>query len=434
MPPLPQPTIRRPRSRRGTSITALSLAALTLTLAACASPADTAGETASEGTRGHGYVEGAAELPEPQLHLATADTDGTVRLLDLLSEQRSTVATLGPLSALSGAGRFVAAQSEPPGTVTVVDTGVWTVDHEDHQHYYRADARVVGTVEGQGAATIVEGSVITTVRFADSGETILLDTAALGTGEVDETGRIAAVSGSPGVAVPIGETIAATGAGGSLVLSGTDGEPLDAASSSVVAANAILGGCTAAAGAITTNVGVVIGCAEGALLAVVDRSASDADPAPSFEAIPYPQAVDETDRATSFHARPGRPTVAAVAGTTGAWLLDTRERSWSLLPTPSPLQLVAAVDDRDHHVVALATDGSVLVLDGTTGAVTGATAPIVTPADLQSGVQLEVDQNRAYLNSPTARTVSEIDYGDAARIARTFDFDTEPAFLAETGR
>lgn len=318
--------------------------------------------------------------------------------------------------------------------MTIIDTGVWTVDHEDHQHYYRAEARVVGAVEGEGAATFTSGSVITTVRFADSGETILLDTAALGTGEVDETGRIGSVPGDAGVAVPIGETVATTGADGSLLLSGTDGEPLAASSTSVAAANTVLDGCTAAAGAITTNVGVVIGCAEGALLAVVDRSSSDADRVPAFETIPYPRAVGEADRATSFHARPGRPTVAAVAGTTGAWLLDTRERSWSLLPTPSSLQSVASVDDRDHHVVALATDGTVLVLDGATGAVTGASATIVTAADLRSGVQLEVDQNRAYVNSPTARTVSEVDYRDAARIARTFDFDAEPAFLVETGR
>lgn len=364
----------------------------------------------------------------------TADRAGTVELTDLLSEDRDVLAELGPISALTGDGRFVAAQSEPAGTVTIIDTGVWTVDHEDHQHYYRADARVVGEVEGDGPATVLPGSTTTAVRFAGSGETVLLDTAALGKGELSESGRIRTSPGAPGLSVPIGETVVATDGSGRLRVHGPDGDLLDASSSSVTAADAVLAGCTDPAGSIATNVGVVIGCAEGALLAVVDRSSSDADPVPGFEAIPYPRAVAADERATSFHARPGRPTVAAVAGSSGAWLLDTRERTWTLLPTPAPLQLVSAVDDRDQHVVAVTTGGDLLVLDGATGAVTGTASAIVGAADLAAGVQLEVDQNRAYLNTPGARAVSEIDYGDAARIARTFTFDTDPAFLAETGR
>ncbi|MET0353044.1 MAG: hypothetical protein ABW038_03730 [Plantibacter flavus] len=436
-----RPTIRpggsRPTDDRFPRVTrtALALGALALTLTACA-PQGSASPTASasDEPRGHGYVEGASELPEPQLHLATADVDGTVELTDLLSEERATLADLGPISALTGDGRFVAAQSEPAGTVTIIDTGVWTVDHEDHQHYYRAEARVVGEIEGDGPATITAGSTTTAVRFAGSGETLLLDTAALGTGDITQSGRIRTSPGAPGLTVPIGETVVATDGSGKLHLHGVDGDLLDASSASVTAADAVLAGCTDPAGSITTNVGVVIGCAEGAVLAVVDRSSSEADPVPTFEAIPYPQAVAADDRAMSFHSRPGRPTVAAVAGTSGAWLLDTRERSWALLPTSTPLQLVTAVDDRDQHVVGLTTTGDLLVLDGATGAVTGTAAALVGAADLATGVQLEVDQNRAYLNTPGTRTVSEIDYGDAARIARTFTFDTAPAFLAETGR
>lgn len=379
-------------------------------------------------------MEGASELPEPQLHLATADSDGRVELTDLLNGDRETVAELGPVSALTGDGRFVAAQSEPAGTVTIIDTGVWTVDHEDHQHYYRAEPRVVGELEGDGSAVITAGSTTTTVRFAGSGEAVLLDTAALGTGDVTETGRIRTSPGAAGVAVPIGETVVATDGGGDLRIHGVDGDLLDTSTASVAAADRLLAGCTDPAGSITTNVGAVIGCAEGALLAVVDRGSSDADPVPAFEAIPYPRAVAADERATSFHARPGRPTVAAVAGGSGAWMLDTRERTWTLLPTTAPLRLVAAVDDRDQHVVALTTGGDLLVLDGTTGSVTGTAPALVSADDLTAAVQLEVDQNRAYLNTPSARTVSEIDFGDAARIARTFTFDTAPAFLAETGR
>lgn len=402
-------------------------------LAACAASPQTITDPAStRPAHGHGYVEGASELSEPQLHLATADRDGGVELTDLLSGERGTVAQLGPLSALTGDGRFVAAHSAPAGVVTIIDTGVWTVDHEDHQHYYRADARVVGEVRGDGPAVVVTGSTTTAVRFAGNGESVLLDTEALGSGTVTETGRITTGRGPTGITVPVGDTVVATRVDGTLGLYGSDGSAVDTTSDAVT--RRMLDGCTAPAGTITTNVGVVIGCAEGALLAIVDHSAGGTDPVPSFEAIPYPHAVVAADRAASFHARPGRPTVAAVAGTSGAWLLDTRERTWSLVTTPVPLQTVTAIDDRDEHVVALTTDGALIVLDGATGAITGTTSPLVSAADLAAGVQLEVDQNRAYLNTPSARTVSEVDFADAARIARTFTFETEPAFLAETGR
>jgi hypothetical protein len=136
----------------------------------------------------------------------------------------------------------------------------------------------------------------------------------------------------------------------------------------------------------------------------------------------------------SFDGRLGRPTVAAVAGAVGLWLLDTRERTWQLVPTETPLSQVAAVDNADGHVVALAADGRVLAFDGT-GALLGATAPLLdttlgTPA--AAGVELTVDAQRAYLNAPRDDVIYEIDYADAARIARTFPANAD--FFAETGR
>ena len=64
------------QSRRTLTIAA----ALALTLTACASPAP------APETRPHGYVEGATEAAEPQLHLAALSASGDVTLLDLLDE------------------------------------------------------------------------------------------------------------------------------------------------------------------------------------------------------------------------------------------------------------------------------------------------------------------------------------------------------------
>lgn len=395
-----------------------------LAVGGCATGSPAAKETPATSIP-HGFVAGAAEAPEPQLHLATVSAAGDVALLDLLDESRAELGTVDAASAVTTDGRYLFISSATEGTLSVVDSGVWTVDHEDHFHYYRADPRVVGSVEGQGEAVVSAGATVTGVFFAESGEGILLDSAALGEGAIEEIARI---SDEPhrGMLVPFGDVVLATsaGAGGTasrVNVRTSDGEPTTNAGAQ----------CEALSGSITTRVGVVFGCADGALLATssVDGIA--------FERIPYPESVASEHRAIEFRNRDGRPSVAAVSGTRGAWILDTRERAWTFLPTDVPLVQVSAADDTGDHVVAVATDGRVLVLDAVTGATLSSTEPILAQsvADpvLLAGVELTVDATRAYVNSPADNLLYEIDYADGARIARTFDVDS-PAFLAETGR
>jgi hypothetical protein len=386
-----------------------------LALTACSSPApasDSSPNTSAD--KPHGYVEGAAELGEPQLTLATVDAAGELALTDLVDESVVAVTDLDDVSAVSTDGRYLFATT--PAGVTIVDTGVWTVDHEDHSHYYRAEPRLVGTVDGAGPASIAGGGSVTAVTFAGSGESVLLDGDALGSGEVSEVDRITA-----DLVVPFK---AAT-----LVASGGTVSVLDQPGAEIA--------CAEPSGSIATRVGVLIGCADGAVLATLDAETV------GFEALPYPTAVAEADRATAFDARPGRPTVAALAGTSGFWLLDSRERTWSRLATETPLLRVVAADDTGPsdvagHVVALSADGRILTLDGATGATLSATGPLLaaTVADpaLLAGVELTVDANRAYVNGPAENAVYEIDYADGSRVARTFDVPSSPLFLAETGR
>jgi hypothetical protein len=249
---------------------------------------------------------------------------------------------------------------------------------------------------------------------------VLLDTEALSQGEITETFRLKTAPGA-GLVVPVGSfALVADGAGASVVGYTAEGERtgLDEP-------------CVGAAGTITTRVGAVIGCADGALLASVEGHEL------VVERIPYP--VD-APAATSFDNREGRPTVAALAGTAaaggqGIWLLDTRARSWTLLPAPTPLVQVTAVDDADQHLLALAADGRVLVLNGADGSLIAETAPLVAES-LAAGASpvLIADQQRAYLSAPTERMLYEIDFADGARVARTFTTTTEPTFVAETGR
>ena len=63
------------------------------------------------------------------------------------------------------------------------------------------------------------------------------------------------------------------------------------------------------------------------------------------------------------------------------------------------------------------------------------TEPLVAES-LAAGTtpSLIADQHRAYVSAPTEHRLYEIDYADGARIARTFETATAPAFVAETGR
>lgn len=401
--------------------------ALALGLVACsAGPARDGGGPATDAATGatgagHGAVTGAEELAEPRLGLTTIDPSGAVSHLDLLDEGVTELGSVGAPSAVSTDGRYLFA--ETPDGLEVVDSGVWTWDHVDHFHHYRADPRLLGTVEGDGAATVATTNLSTSgstgVHFAGSGDAVLLDTEALARGELRERFRLEGEPG-PGMVVPVGSSALVTEDRGdqtTLVGRTADGDE-----------TGLREACPDASGTITTRVGAVVGCADGARLATV------VDDELVVERIPYP-AGSTAPPATSFDNREGRPTVAALAGSEGVWLLDTRARAWTLLPAATPLVHVTAVDDADQRLLALAQDGRVLVLDGGTGAIEAETAPLVADS-LAAGrtPTLIADQQRAYLSAPAEGLLYEIDPADDARVARVFETATEPAFVAETGR
>lgn len=402
-----------------------TIGSLALTLAACAgeAPADPIPEeSTASSTAGHGAIPGAEELAEPQLGLTTIDAEGLVTHLDLLDESVTDIGEVAPPAAVATDGRYLFADSGDG--VEIVDSGVWTWDHVDHFHYYRAAPKLLGTISGEGAASIATTNSSTSggtgLSFSDSGDAVLLDTEALSKGEIRELFRLEREP-HDGLVVPVGSfaLVTQTEGGEATAVAGYDagGEP-----------TGLEEACTSPSGTITTRVGAVIGCLDGALLAHVDAGEL------IVERIPYPEGTTPST-ITSFDNREGRPTVAALAGPTDIRLLDTRARSWTLLASPTPLAQVTAVDDEAGHLLALALDGRMLVLSAEDGSLLAETAPLVADS-LSSGMSptLIADQHRAYLSAPAERRLYEIDYADGARIARTFDTTTEPAFVAETGR
>lgn len=402
---------------------ALPLVGLVVALAGCAgSPA--AAPTSADDSAGHGRIDGAAEVGEPPLGLTTIDPEGVVRHLDLLDESVVEIGEVAPPTAVTGDGRYLFATGA--GAISVADSGRWTWDHIDHFHYYRAEPRILGEVAGDGPATIATTNSSTTggtgIFFAETGDAVVLDTKALSEGEIVERFRIEREPHA-GLAVPVGSFALVTaprdGIAASVTVFDESGMPVPGADAE----------CEAARGTITTRVGAVIGCADAALLATV------LDGAVEMERIPYP-AGTTAPAATSFANREGRPVVAGLAGDVGIWLLDTRARSWTLLPTTESLVQVTAVDDEADHVLALTADGRVVVLDGGDGRVLARTEPLVgeSLAAASGHPLLVADQQRAYLNAPAEQKLYEIDFADAARIAREFETASAPAYLVETGR
>ncbi|MGW9020718.1 ABC transporter [Leucobacter chromiiresistens] len=428
-------------SLRPTRTAALAgVAALGILLAGCsASPSDapapddaaTSGEaTADEASAGdasasddsgagHGKIEGAVEAPEPPLHLVSIDAGGSVSLLDLLDGAETALDPVRAPEAVTTDGRY-AFVADDQG-VDIVDSGAWTWDHVDHFHYYRATPALPGSIAGTGVATVATGMLSTAggtgVFFPESGEAVLLDNAALSQGEIRETLRLE-VAPHDGIIAPLG-----TGALVSEAGAGGDVERLRAVDAEGSEVDAIA--CADASGTITTRLALVVGCADGAVLATSSEGATE------LTQVPYPEGA--APAATEFSARKGRPTVAGLGDGSGVWLLDTRERSWRWIAMPERPAAATAVDDESEHLVTLTPDGRVHVFDGS-GAEVAATDPLVSDADHGGRASLTVDAQRAYVNDPATGAVHEIDYADGARVARTLEPGTAADFVVETGR
>lgn len=366
------------------------LALVAAVAASCAAP-----EPAEEPP--HGYVAGAEETAEAQPRLVVAG-NGVVRVLDLVTEEVHEVARVDATS-LTGDGRY-AYVGTADGSVRVVDSGSWMVDHGDHVHYYRAAVREVGAVPGR--EPVAHGDPAVTALALADGRVRLLDRPRLDEGAVAELATL------PGPAVPYD---------GHVLVAAEQVTVHDRAGTQVAT---IAESCPQPEGAALTRRGAVFGCADGALLVAESSGAFRG------EKIPYPRR--DVERAREFHHRPGSTTLTAAAGGTGVWVLDVGERSWTLHETGPVVAVNTA--GAGTPLLTLTADGVLHALDPLSGAEL-ARNPLLSAS---AGATIEVDTSRAYVNDPGAGVIHEIDYGDALRVARTFDLGGAVAHMVETGR
>ncbi|MFY0407816.1 hypothetical protein [Solicola sp. PLA-1-18] len=405
-----------------TALLAATLACATV-LAACGRPDPAAGGDTSTP---HGYVEGAQEQAEAQNRLVYAAVDGDrPRMLDLASEKTQ---PLGPrrderVQDLTGDGRFVYVAPESDAGVRVLDSGVWTVEHGDHHHYYTAVPAALGAVRGQAPGSVAGSAAGAAVVFEGDGEVAVLSREALDDGELDLSARVD-VGPHAGVAVPYREhvvvsTASSTGrlADGVEVV-GVDGKRVQALDVA----------CPDLRGHAVARTGVLFGCADGLLLVTEGDGVFDA------EKIGYPAGTSAADRATSLHVRPGSNAVAA-SGDGGVWVVDPSARTARLIATEQPPVAVASPGD-DRSVLVLRRDGVLEARSVTDGQVLASRPVLSGPVDPAAGPApvIEVDLARAYVNDAAGDRIVEIDHADDLRVARTLATEVTPHFMTEVGR
>lgn len=427
----------------------LAVSALVLVLASCASAtpqtpdhagaAPSTSQTTPTGDTAPGPA--TAETSAAQAHIVTIDVDGTVALTDLSSHDQSVLGVITRVASTAAESRSTdPSASTPLATdaryvfatssegVDIIDSGVWTWDHGDHSHYYHAAPSIIGSIQGDGPATIATGPLATAgstgIFFSGSAEAVLLDNEALSQGTITERLRLSTTA-HDGLIAPLGDGALLTDAAPdgtitSLRVINTEGQE----QSSIA--------CTNARGTITTRIGVVVGCEEGAVLATASGEQT------SLDLIAYPIAATAPP-ATQFHARKHRPSVAGLGSDRhGFWILNTRDRAWAWHVSKDELVAVSAIDDADHRVVAVSADARVLIFNGATGDLTNQTDPlfVLSPDDPLAAppITLSVDSSRAYINNPADGTIFEIDFQDPTLAVRTVRSDSPLYGFALTGQ
>ncbi|WP_375002928.1 hypothetical protein [Aeromicrobium sp. CTD01-1L150] len=378
---------------------------LALVLAACSD----SHETEPSETGSYSDVEGAQETSEAQYRLVLGDADdGTVAVLDLIEESVENIGQVDDLTGISTDGRF--AYLSGGDGIHVLDSGAWTWDHGDHNHYYRATPRTVGATDVDGSAAGAFGQPTAVLDEAQHAATVLERTA-LEDGDVKVTSELSDVSG---VAVAVGEEVL-TGApdDAGLRVRSLDGDEVTAVEET----------CTDPEGVARTRSGLVVGCAEGALVLDPDDW--------SAEQIDYPEGTDPQDRARSFEHRPGSTVLGALRGEDGAWALDVRAGTWTALDVPGAVAVSAAGEDLP--VLVLDDDGMLHAFDPEEGNEEHSVELLQDGADDEVPPVIAIDTARAYVNDPAAGVVHEIDYADELRTARTLELDLTPTLMVETG-
>lgn len=369
---------------------------------------------------------GATEVDEAMPRLAVADADsGSVEILDLVTgEAIASFEATGPAS-LASDGRFVFATDYEGGSVTVIDSGSWVIDHGEHAHAYIADPALLGALEGDHPAHVVSNEGFTAVFFDGTGTAEVLHEDALGQGSIEpeltfETsphhGVVMAFADHFAVSIP-GPTPEDLPVGVEVRHGDGDVEETFAE-------------CPELHGEAGFADGVLLACADGVLWVTGGEGGWDA------QKLAYPEGATAGDRTWTFVHTHGVPVAAGALGDDALLVFDTATAEMQRIDLPSAPVTLAVVNDGEA-LVALTDDGQLHLIDVAAGEIVSS-GPVTGAVDLESEdgppvPAIAIAGGRAYVSNAAAATVIEIDFNDGMRVARTFEFEITPARLAVTG-
>lgn len=387
------------------------LAASAAVVTGCSSAAPAPGPTqATSATTGDGVAveDGAREIDGPLTKLVLVDpASGVTSVYDAVDEVETPIGSYGPVTGLDGDGRF--AYLRTGERTTVVDAGAWTFDHGDHYHYFASKPAEVATLDLPAAS--VSASNTTVAVRSPTGTVELLDREKLGAETVEAPAGVSVANGVA-AAVPYGSRLVTVNADGGIRVTGEAGT------------TPLAGECRDVSWAMPTRRAVVLGCATGAL------RITGADKDLVVTSAPYP-ADAPSQRPTTMDHR-DRADVFAGIGGGNVWVLDSRQRSWTLLPA---VDAVATNTKGDGTVLILHRDGTLSAVDTNSRAETARIPlfPGPIPAEGPPPV-VDLDSDRAYVNNAADHEIYEIDYADGLRVARTLRTEVAPGLMIEAGR
>lgn len=411
--------VQKGSSRMSSQQAALTaMAALTITALAACAPAPAHTPVPGSSVAAHGYVAGATEAGEAQSLLPyLSAANGTVTVVDPLSGEESFSASLPGASSMADDGRYLFVHTAPTGKLHIIDTGVWTVEHGDHKHFYRSAARQLAGDLPVGAGSVAGDGHHVAIFEEQTGKTSLLSREDLDSGEI----KVAAtVPGAPhrGLAVPYQGHVLITGSPGPDKLPTT----ISAFDSAGGDEKALATTCPSLMGHASTRHGVVFGCSDGVLVV------NDDDGSLTSTKIPYP---NPAERITAFDHRPGSSELVSLAGTAGLWHLDVATAKLQFMASPEPLS-ASSTAGNGSAALGVGRSGTLYAFNTLTGTVESQ-QKILPESDEENPPSLLMDSTRAYLSHPATQAIHEIDFRDKLRVARTFATSGATSQLAETG-
>ena len=397
-------SLLRPRVRRMTLVAASACLAAGCTNGAPTAPPETPSPRDHEAV----VIEGAREIAGPLTKLVLVDpVTGDTAVYDAVDEVETRIGSYGPVKSISGDGRFAYLQTTD--LTTIVDAGAWTFDHGDHYHYFATEPTRAGTLDLPVVNVSASNSIV--AAQVGTGAVELLDREKLG-GQTVQPPAGLAVGNDVTAAVPYGSRIVTATDTGRMQVIGDDGP------------TTLNGKCPNPSWSLPTRRAVVFGCGTGAVR--VTGGKGDL----TVTVMPFPPDAPAQRPATMDHRNRSDVVAGFAMGT--VWVLDSSQRSWTLIPV---VDTVATNTAGDGTVLVLHRDGTLGAFDVKTGTET-AREPLFAGGVPEQGPQpvIEIDSDRAYVNNAVNREVYEVDYADGLRIARTLHTEVTPGLMVQAGR